>query len=236
MLSPPDYNIRRIFMGGNDVKNVLLNVYEFDAPWAVDTLKTVLKPGMKATVLTMTHGDEIPNGEVWNQWYTPGGKVFELLGSVFASYGIDTPEYVSLFHDTAASAGEKIRNADVLFVTGGLPDLFYERLVAMGLLDTVKNFDGVFMGCSAGAMVQMQEYHITPDEDYDHYGYYPGLGFLDGFEPEVHFANTPVQHESIERYLRERGKPVYAMTNQGGLLGDGEEIIPFGEVTLFPGV
>ena len=27
--------------------NVLLNVYEFDAPWAKETLKNVLRPGMK---------------------------------------------------------------------------------------------------------------------------------------------------------------------------------------------
>lgn len=61
----------------------------------------------------------------------------------------------------------------------------------------------------------MTEYHITPDEDYDSYSYHPGLGLLEGFEPEVHYAASAVQQESIARYLRERGKPVYAMTNQG---------------------
>ena len=41
-----------------------------------------------------------------------------------------------------------------------------------------------------------------------------------------------MQQESIVRYLRERGKPVYAMTNQGGLVVEQGRIIPMGEVTL----
>ena len=89
------------------------------------------------------------------------------------------------------------------------------------------------MGCSAGAMMQMTEYHITPDEDYDAYGYYPGLGLLEGFEPEVHYAASEVQTESIRRYLRERGKPVYAMTNQGGLVVQNGIITTMGQVTRF---
>ena len=80
----------------------------------------------------------------------------------------------------------------------------------------------------------MTEYHITPDEDYDTYGYYPGLGLLEGFEPEVHYAASEVQKESIRRYLRERGKPIYAMTNQGGLVVRDGEITPMGKVHRFP--
>ena len=82
-------------------------------------------------------------------------------------------------------------------------------------------------------MMQMTEYHITPDEDYDSYGYYPGLALLEGFEPEVHYAASQVQKESIRRYLQEREKPVYAMTNQGGLAVQDGKIIPMGEVTVF---
>ena len=108
------------------------------------------------------------------------------------------------------------------------------RLEEWGLVEPIRQFPGIVMGCSAGAMMQMTEYHITPDEDYDTYGYYPGLGLLEGFEPEVHYAASEVQKESIDRYLRERGKPVYAMTNQGGLVVRNGEITPMGEVYRFP--
>lgn len=217
------------------MKNVLLNVYEFDAPWAYEVLKDVLSADMKVCILTMTHGNEIPDAETWEKWYTPGGHVYGILTGAYGTYGISEEQisFVGMYHDTPETARKKIQEADVLFMTGGLPDLFYERMKAMELIPAVQNFSGVVMGCSAGAMVQMKEYHITPDEDYDTYGYYPGLGLLDGFEPEVHYAATDVQQECITRYLSERGKTVFAMTNSGALLVEDDKITPFGDVTVF---
>lgn len=217
------------------MKNVLLNIYEFQAPWAYGVLKDVLKPEMSVCVLTMTHGQEIPDQATWEKWYTPGSHVYGILTEAFGAYGIPEKNisFVGLYQDDHASAAEKIMASDVIFVTGGLPDLFFERLSDMDLIEIIHSFDGVFMGCSAGAMVQMTEYHITPDEDYDTYGYYPGLGLLEGFEPEVHFAETEVQLQSVARYQKERGKMVFAMTNNGGLFVDGNRIVPMGEVTIF---
>jgi len=202
------------------VINVLLNVYEFDAPWAEQPLKTVLKPGMKACILTMSHGKEIPDCETWEKAYLPGGFIYPALVCPFAAYGIEEKDiaWVSIFHDTSETAAEKVRNADVLFLTGGLPDVFLERMEQLELVPLLKSYSGVVMGASAGAMVQFREYHITPDEDYDTYGYYAGLGLVDGFELEVHYAETPVQQESMNRYLRERGGTIYPMYNDGGIL------------------
>lgn len=198
--------------------NVLLNVYEFDAPWARETLKTVLRPGMKACILTMSHGREIPDREAWEKAYLPGGFIYPALTGPFAAYGIEDISWVSIFHDTPETASEKVKKSDVLFLTGGLPDLFLERMERLQLVPLLKEFPGVVMGASAGAMVQFREYHITPDEDYDSYGYYSGLGLVDGFELEVHYAETPVQKESMARYLREKGGVLYPMYNDGGIL------------------
>ena len=216
------------------MKNVLLNVYEFHAPWAKATLKKVLKKGMKVVVLTMTHGDEIPDKESWEKLYLPGGPVHGILTKAFGSYGITDISFVGLYHHSGIEAKEMIKGADVLFFTGGLPHLFYERLQKWDLVKTIRSFNGIVMGASAGAMVQMKEYHVTPDEDYDKYGYYKGLGLLDGFEPEVHFEATPVQMESITRYQKERKKLVFAMANDGGLLVEGDRVSLFGNVEIFP--
>lgn len=212
--------------------NVLLNVYEFDAPWARDVLGGVLKQGMKACVLTMSHGREIPDGAGWDRAYGWGGFIRRDLERAFGAYGIQETDisFVSWFHDTAQTAARKLDEADVLFLTGGLPDVFFERMQAMKLVERLQQFPGVVMGASAGAMVQFLEYHITPDEDYDAYCYHQGLGLLDGFELEVHFADTPVQRECMARYQKERGKPLWAMCNDGGLLVRNGEITPMGRV------
>jgi peptidase E len=213
--------------------NVLLNVYGFQADWAYDTLKTVLTPEMQVCILTMSHGDEIPDGKTWEDLYFPGKPIYRDLTAAFGAYGIrkDQISWVSWYHDTAETAKEKLKNAQVVFLTGGLPDKFYERMTAMGLTEQLRQFSGVVMGASAGAMVQFREYHITPDEDYDTYGYYPGLGLLDAFELEVHFADTEIQRECAARYLRERNKPIWYVCNDGGLLVRDGNIIPMGRAT-----
>ena len=215
--------------------NVLLNIYEFQAPWAKQVLGSILKPEHRVTILSMSHGNEVPDRAAWEDMYLPGQPVYNVLTAAYDAYGIpaENIQFVSWYHDTPETALMKIGEADVLFLTGGLPDVFYERLEEWGLVELIQQFPGIVMGCSAGAMMQMTEYHITPDEDYDTYGYYPGLALLEGFEPEVHYAASAVQKESIRRYLRERGKPVYAMTNQGGLVVQNGKITPMGEVTLF---
>ena len=213
--------------------NVLLNVYEFDAAWAHQALKDFLSPDMQVAVLTMSHGDEIPDAAAWERLYRPSGEIYRILTGTFSGYGIPetSVRFVSWYHDTPESAEEAVRNSDAIFMTGGLPDVLYDRLCQWGLDALLRRYPGVVIGCSAGALVQMTEYHITPDADYDTYGYYPGLGLLEGFEPEVHYAASPVQQESIHRYLKERGKPVYAITNSGGLIVNAGKMIPMGEVT-----
>lgn len=215
--------------------NILLNIYEFQAPWAKPVLGSILKPEHRVTILTMSHGNEVPDRAAWEDMYLPGQPVYNALTAAYGAYGIpaENIQFVSWYHDAPETALEKIGEADVLFLTGGLPDVFYERLEEWGLVEPMQQFPGIVMGCSAGAMMQMTEYHITPDEDYDTYGYYPGLALLEGFEPEVHYAASAVQKESIRRYLRERRKPVYAMTNRGGLVVQNGKITPMGEVTLF---
>lgn len=218
-----------------NVTNVLLNIYEFQADWAKPVLGEILKPEHRVTILTMSHGEEIPDKKTWESLYLPGKQIYSVLTGAYGAYGIpeENIQFVSWFHDTPETALMKLGEADVLFLTGGLPDVFKNRLESWGLVEPIQRFPGIVMGCSAGAMMQMTEYHITPDEDYDAYGYYPGLGLLEGFEPEVHYAASEVQAESIQRYLRERGKPVYAMTNQGGLVVQNGIITTMGQVTRF---
>jgi peptidase E len=213
--------------------NILLNIYGFQADWAYDTLKTVLTPDLQVCVLTMSHGEEIPDGKTWENLYLPGKPIYQDLTAAFGAYGVRESQisWVSWYHDSPESAQEKVKNAQAVFLTGGLPDKFYERLCAWGLADLLREFPGVVMGASAGAMVQFREYHITPDEDYDSYGYYQGLGLLDGFELEVHFADTEVQRESAARYLRERQKPLWYVCNDGGLLVQNGAITPMGRAT-----
>lgn len=95
---------------------------------------------------------------------------------------------------------------------------------------------GIMMGYSAGAVIQLAEYHLSPDEDYPEFGYYKGLPFLNDFYLEVHYEGTPAQNESIRRVLCERGKTVYATAaGSGAVLVDNGNLKLLGKVRVFRG-
>ena len=119
------------------------------------------------------------------------------------------------------SARKKLAWADVLFFTGGYPDWMLQRLYDFGIEQAVHDFDGVIMGTSAGALIQLEEYHLTPEDGYE-FQYQYGLGMLSGFDLEVHYEEDERHLEAIIRTIEEKGIPVIAMPNEGGLLIDGD--------------
>ena len=69
---------------------------------------------------------------------------------------------------------------------------------------------------------------------YPEFKYYDGLPYLDNFYMEVHYMNTDIQNESINRVLSERGKTVYATEfMSGAIIADNGKIKLLGNVKTF---
>lgn len=218
--------------------HVLLESYDLTAPFLVDTLRRYLKPGQKVAIVAFSFlPTQASNLEQWNSLYgKETGMFYNWLVDPFAAFGIgeDDIEFVNYFADTKESAARKVRAADVIYFTGGLPDAMMDRLHEFELVDILKNFNGIVLGCSAGAMIQLQEYHITPDWDYPEFGYYQGLPWLKDFYVEVHYEASQLQKDSVRRVLKEKSKPVYATYhNQGALVVADGTITQLGQTALF---
>ena len=94
-----------------------------------------------------------------------------------------------------------------------------DRIKEFDLYDTLMQYDGIVMGYSAGAVIQLSEYQLSPDGDYPEFGYYEGLPYLHDFYVEVHYEGADVQNEAINRVLLERsGKTVYATVDGSGTI------------------
>ena len=82
--------------------------------------------------------------------------------------------------------------------------------------------------------MQLEEYHISPDDDYPEFGYYRGVGWLDGFYLEVHYEGNATQKEAIQRVLRERKRPVYATyEGAGAIIAENGRVKTVGKVKIF---
>lgn len=218
--------------------NILLEGYDLDAAWLYDDLKAYIKPDYKVAVVAFSFRDNrVKNNSDWELLYSKErGKYYSGIVNSFGSYGILEQNicFVNYFEDSKESAKTKIANADIIYFLGGLPDRMMNRIKDFDLLDLLAHHNKVVVGYSAGAAVQLAEYHLSPDHDYPNFNYYNGIPYLKDFYLQVHFENTDEQLASINKVLKERGKPVYAThTGKGAVIVENGRIKTVGIVTVF---
>ena len=218
--------------------NVLLEGYGIDAPWLYEELKYYVSPSHKVTVIALGFRPErIRTLSDWNTLYGKNsGKDYRGIVRGFAAYGIKESNisFINYFSDNAEDAKKKIAEADILLFTGGLPDIMTDRINELGLLPHIMRHNGIVMGYSAGALIQLKEYHLSPDKDYPIFKYYNGLPFLSDFYLEVHYEGTEAQKKAITRVLTERKKTVYATAlMSGAIIFDNGSVKTLGDVREF---
>lgn len=107
-------------------------------------------------------------------------KHFKNAGIEFESVNIITPQLSS------DEAKEMIKNASFVMLMGGDPFKQRELCDNLGILDELKNFDGVMVGFSAGAMLMSKYIIITPcSAEFPDFHIEPGLN-LDGISIYPH--------------------------------------------------
>lgn len=202
--------------------NLLLSLYNFDETWSYSILKNIIKEYHSVLIVPFSYDDNwLKDKNDWNKAFNSEyGTHYKEIVSPFLSYGIDKNniKWINQFLDTIDLMKEKIKSTDIIFFTGGYPDKMMEKFRKYDLVYELENFNGIMIGSSAGAMVQISEFHITKDSDYKRYSYYKGLNIIKDFDLEVHFDNTELQNISILRSIREKKKPVYSITNNGAVL------------------
>ena len=213
--------------------NILLSSYDFHEKWAQNVMKPLLHKNMKVVVIPFSFDkNEVKTLVEYDLHYGENGRHTPYILRSFHFYGIKDIEFVDYFRDDIETAHKKVLSADILFLTGGLPDQYLERLQEFKLDIIIKQSKALVIGASAGAMVQIDHYHITPDNDYPVYQYQKGLGLVSGFEVEVHYCHSEIQDQGIKRVIEEKGLPTYTIANDGGLLVEGKIIKSFGNAYL----
>ncbi len=216
------------------MKTALLNYYNFNEQWAYDRLLPYIQPDSRVTVLSLAYrDDEVSSHDEWCSKYAEGGTHYDKIVAPFASFGIEASsiQWVLPYVDSSEIAREKIECSDVLLICGGLPDRLLERMVDMGIDGVVSSHSGIVLGVSAGAMVMLDSYHITPDDDYD--SYMPdvkGLGVVTGIDLEVHYEASDIQRQCMVEQLSRYDTPIYAMYHEGGLLVIDDKVTLMGRV------
>ena len=116
--------------------------------------------------------------------YIPGGvnkiekvktKYVPAFNEHFNKAGINFEEIHIITNETT-NAKELIENASFVMLMGGDPFAQKELCEQLDIIETLKNYDGVLLGMSAGAMLMSKYIIITPcSEEYPEFKIEPGL-------------------------------------------------------------
>ncbi len=216
--------------------NILMNTSMIDESWCKKALSKIFHPGQVVCVLAFSFFDDTKTLSDWNKQYKKGqGIWYRANTDVFKAYGIGEKDvhWVNYFTDSNQEMLNAIVNSDVLMLPGGAPDLAMKRIKEKKLLRILKHYQGVILGYSAGAMIQLDDYHITPDEDYSEFSWQKGLGYLKDLDIEVHYHATPHQKRFIEQARQEKGLPTVAIYEKGGVIYQDGQASYFGQVDFF---
>lgn len=221
--------------GGILMVNMLFSLYNFHEKWAKDIVSKYIKRDNKVLIIPFSFGEKISSEVDWHMAYSKdSGGYYQSIITPFLSYGIteENITWLNYYKDTKENVKEKVKNSDIIFFTGGLPDKMICRLKEFDLINEIENFTGVIIGSSAGAMIQIAEYHITPDSDYNMFSYNMGLNMIKNFDIEVHYEETEIQNKYIRKVLNEKTEKVYAIKDTGGIIVNNNTITILGDVHM----
>ena len=155
-----------------------------------------------------------------DRWFNSAKKSFEDIGI----------EHINLldYRLTNQEMQKEITEHNVLYFTGGRPEKLMESLIDKELIQAVKDFSGLMVGVSAGALVFCKDCIITKDEDYPETQVIKGLDLVD-FSVEVHYDGS-VDEELIS--LSEN-RDIYAIPNGSAIFWDKEVVTPIHKVFHF---
>ena len=217
--------------------NILLSNYDIDKDWLITETSKYINKHTKVVVIPFSFSnDEIKDLADWDRLYNKinGVYYFDIINQ-FLSLGVDKENILLLnyFTEEVKTMKKIIEQSDAVFFTGGSAELSMERIIEKDLLPEIKKCN-IIIGSSAGAMIQLKEYFGSPDDEYPEFKYFEGLGLInDNFSIEVHYCSTKSQDESIEKVLKKGAKTVYGISNNGALVYKDNQVMVFGDVTIF---
>lgn len=158
---------------------------------------------------------------------TEESKIERWLNSAKMSFEDIGIEHIKLldYRLTNQEMKNEINEHNVLYFTGGRPEKLMESLVEKELIQAVKDFSGLMVGVSAGALVFCRDCIITKDEDYPQTQVIKGLGLVD-FSVEVHYEET-IDEELIP--ISDK-RDIYAIPNGSAVFWDKKVVTPINDV------
>ncbi len=203
--------------------SILCSKFEQIVSEIPNKLKEYVNKNAKVIILPWAFPVELDRKRFREEYFKKGEKRYMRYIEAMESVGIkeENIQVLSCYEEDKEEIKWKIKEADILFLPGGNPEMFYKKLVKEYELDnTLKNYTGLIIGESAGAVLHFNKYFLTEENNYYNiFEYYNGVGIIrDDFEIDVHTRNTEEYIDKLKKIAIKDKKTIYAILDNGAIL------------------
>lgn len=186
-------------------------------------LKKYIKSDAKVLILPWAFPVELDKERFREEYFKKDEKRYNRYIKAMEQIGVKEAqiEVLSCYEENKIDIKLKIQKADIIFLPGGNPEMFYKKLVdEFGLYKTLKEYKGIIIGESAGAVLHFGKYFLTEENSYYKvFEYYNGIGILEGnFEIDVHTINSKEYIDKLKHIAKKDQKTIYAILDDGAIL------------------
>ena len=169
----------------------------------------------------------------WERYFGSGGILSEKIRAALAQAGAD-PGRV-FFHRYLSEQPVRLSDYSCLILPGGDAELGVKRLTCQGLDRQLADYRGRVIAYSAGALLLLDQYFLSPNYYYKTFSVHRGLNILPGgFALEVHYNGSDEMDSYIRQGLQELDRGVWAIGNDGAMkIAPGSPIQTTGTVQWF---
>ena len=203
--------------------SILLSKVEYSYHLIKDRLKEIIKSDFKVAVIPWAFPQELDSDRLINEYFKKGERRYNKYLDLLLELGIKSENIVicNCYSDSKEYLKDVINKADLLVIPGGNPEMLFSKVVQeKDLLYDIKYFQGIILGESAGADLQLKRYFITAKNNYYHYfAFYDGFGVLnDPFYLDVHSSNDQNYLDDLQKVADDKEKTVYAIFDDGAII------------------
>ncbi len=203
--------------------------------WGRLEFKKYIKPTDKVVILAFPFFcRDINSPEEWDIYFGNENSAFyDYFTEPFEFFGVAKKniKWINYFTDTPQSAKNKIKSANIILISDGVPRQMMEIIDELDLTQTLKDYKRLIIGIGYGAVIQLADYQVEPCSLRD-FQYFHGLGIIDSIGIETGFEEFDFPNISLRKFLEEKKKPIYALHDEGAVIIGKSGIKAVGDVDV----
>ena len=169
----------------------------------------------------------------WEQYFGANGILRRKITTALQQAGA-APTKID-FHRYLSNEKVTLSDYSCLILPGGDVELGCNRLTAMSLDKQLVDYQGTIIAYSAGALLLLEQFFLSPNYYYTSFSTRNGLGILHGnFALEVHYDGSEQMNRYIRQGVETLHRSVYAIGNDGAInVNDDYSVTVIGNVVRF---